>query len=438
MVLGVATSCEDDPESTVDLDDDSSGGSPVGGRGSGGATSGGRSPAQGGSGGNATPSAAGESSGARNAGGETTVEPGGGSPSGEAGAIGDAGESSTGGRNGSGGSRQTGGSSTGGSVGTAGASSSDLIPAFVAQGYRQRTLLSCDDGRSWVADSSLPEADCDEVNCDHEEGTPRGIAHGNGWFVAVFGWGRPGSIRRSRDGVSWETQIQDAVHSYLAFGSGMFLLSGEQPYVSPDGTGWMETSETPNPHSRIARFAPGNGGRFVLFGEDNSPSPIAMTSDLGETWDVPSERPDECGPGAAGIAAGNGVIVGASFRNVCYSNDDGDTWGVVTLPERATSPPIFDGSRFLIWSAETVNISTDGETWTQESCTPQDISPTAVAVSPDGTFVSSQGGNDGLRFYRSDDGISWERLADDRFPKGNGFKYIEFGQVSPSDVCPGN
>ena len=106
------------------------------------------------------------------------------------------------------------------------------------------------------------------------------------------------------------------------------------------------------------------------------------------------------------------------------------------MPQRLTTVPIWDGERFMIWSGGVVNISTDGETWTQETCTPSGISPTAVGIGDQGTLVSSQGTNEGLRFYRSEDGVSWERLADDRFPKGTGIKYIEFGEVLPSDACP--
>jgi len=367
-------------------------------------------------------------------GGDTAGESGGGAPPGAAGAQGDAGnagDSGQGGRPGTGGS-SAGGSSTGG---MAGEPSSDRIPAFVAQGDRMRTLVSCDDGQTWVADQGLPYVNCDEEDCDHDEGAPRGIAYGNGWFVAAFGWGSPGSIRRSRDGVDWEVTVEDLIHTEVAFGEGIFMAGGggEQPLTSPDGDRWTETSESPNPNSRVVEFV--NGDLFVVFGETDEM--ITMTSDLGETWDVPSDRPEQCGPSATGIASGNGVIVGASFRHVCVSEDDGDTWQQVSLPgDRLTSVPVFDGSRFMIWAGATVHLSTDGVNWTQETCTPNNISVNAVAIGANGTFVASQGSEDAQRFYRSEDGITWQRLADDRFPKGQRIKYIEPGEVAPSSACP--
>jgi|SRR5688572_1691889 hypothetical protein len=442
-LLRAAASCEEDPVSRIEYEDDT-GGSSASGSSSGG--SGGRNVggtlAQGGSStdtGGTQSSAGTQSSEGGNSGGEPAVEPSGGSAP-EAGTTGDAGETSTGGRaaggqSNSGGSKSTGGSKATGGMSTGAAGASGRVPAFVAQGYRQRTLVSCDDGQSWVADAGLSEVNCQEEDCDHDEGAPRGIAYGNGWFVATFGWGTPGSVRRSADGVTWEETRAGSIHTEVAFGNGMFMLGGggEQPYISADGTDWMKTSETPNPHSRVVEYVPFDM-RFVVFGEVDAS--ITTTADFGETWDVPSDRPAECGPGATGIASGNGVIVGATGRDICFSNDDGDTWQLVTMPQRLTTVPIWDGERFMIWSGGVVNISTDGETWTQETCTPSGISPTAVGIGDQGTLVSSQGTNEGLRFYRSEDGVSWERLADDRFPKGTGIKYIEFGEVLPSDACP--
>jgi len=63
---------------------------------------------------------------------------------------------------------------------------------FVAVGQASRTTVSCDDGRSWTADrSDMPELRCSaplpdggSTDCDHDPGAGRGIAAGDGWFVA--------------------------------------------------------------------------------------------------------------------------------------------------------------------------------------------------------------------------------------------------------------
>ena len=91
---------------------------------------------------------------------------------------------------------------TGGSAGDAGGAGGDLIdppagtvPMFVAQGQAGRTIISCDDGRTWVADRS-DEAwgYCSDHDCDHGPGAGHGIT-----------WGAPGALKRSRDGVTWES-----------------------------------------------------------------------------------------------------------------------------------------------------------------------------------------------------------------------------------------
>jgi hypothetical protein len=440
VVLGTAASCEEDPKSDVDLDRLRD---PTGGRGAaiGGSATGGSEPAeQGGS----DPSGSGGTSvgGAPSAGGGVPAgtPSGGGSIGGE---NGDGGEppaeagnggavTERGGRSGTGGSSPTGGSPSGG---MAGAGSSDRVPVFMAQGQRGRILVSCDDGRSWGAETGLPHVDCNAEDCDHDEGAARGIAYGDGWFVATFGWGTPGGVRRTRDGVTWEVTLPDTIRAEMAYGEGVFMTGGEVPILSPDGDNWMDGPRCPNKDSRVIEFVPANGGRFVVFGE--TASFITVSEDVGETWSVPSERPDECGPSTTGIASGNGAIVAASPRHVCVSDDDGDTWQLVSLPGgRLTSVPVFDGSRFMIWAGATVHLSEDGVTWTQEACTPADISVTAVAVGPSGTFVSSQGRDASQRFYRSEDGISWERLEDDSFPQGVDIKYIQPGEVEPGGACP--
>jgi hypothetical protein len=144
------------------------------------------------------------------------------------------------------------------------------VPRFVAQGHMGRTIVSCDDGLSWVADRSLDrEGDhyvCDVIDpavcwvdgmgcnfldngacvpkatqcdCDHHPGAGTGIAYGNGWFVATWGWGPKGSVRRSQDGVSWQEVLSDTSFGGMAFGLDRFMAGDRQPRRSlDDGASW--------------------------------------------------------------------------------------------------------------------------------------------------------------------------------------------------------
>ena len=94
---------------------------------------------------------------------------------------------------------------------------------FVAQGLMGRLTVSCDDGHTWIANQSWDLAgdalvcgstepvDCyadsstcsylgwngcvtGTCDCLHHPGFSKGVAYGNGHFVATFGWGHPGSV----------------------------------------------------------------------------------------------------------------------------------------------------------------------------------------------------------------------------------------------------
>jgi hypothetical protein len=70
------------------------------------------------------------------------------------------------------------------------------VPVFVAQGHQGRITRSCDDGQTFPFDhSNDDEFRCfidAEHDCDHSELAGRGLAFGQGSFVAAWGWGHPG------------------------------------------------------------------------------------------------------------------------------------------------------------------------------------------------------------------------------------------------------
>jgi hypothetical protein len=158
-----------------------------------------------------------------------------------------------------------GGSSTSTSTSTSasggGGAEAGKVAMFVAQGDLGRTTVSCDDGKSWVGNHSW-EIDGDPLACGANQGahcfegtcsylvgsecqdmpccgdTPdiaRGLAYGDGQFVATWGWGAPGAVRRTANGVDWVTTHPDDSFGGAAYGSGHFVVASRSPFWSTDG-----------------------------------------------------------------------------------------------------------------------------------------------------------------------------------------------------------
>ena len=74
---------------------------------------------------------------------------------------------------------------------------------------------------------------------NHDDKVGHGIAAGQSWFVANFGHGPAGSIRRSRDGVAWTTVDAAKAYEAMMHGSHKFIAAGPIPLVSADdGATW--------------------------------------------------------------------------------------------------------------------------------------------------------------------------------------------------------
>lgn len=70
---------------------------------------------------------------------------------------------------------------------------------FIAAGHGGRTVTSCDDGKTWIANHQY-----DTANIDHSPYTEKGFAYGNGIFVHLIGWGAPPSVKVSKNGIDWK------------------------------------------------------------------------------------------------------------------------------------------------------------------------------------------------------------------------------------------
>ena len=134
----------------------------------------------------------------------------------------------------------------------------------------------------------------------------RGVAHGNGTFVAV---GERGVVFKSPDGVVWSQQpsLTNSLFE-VTFANGLFVAVGGEftattsfsgdVLTSPDGTVWTKRdSDTTQPLTGVAAGA----GRFVVVG----PRLVYSVSGDGLTW---ANHP---GPRANSIAFGAATFVAA-------------------------------------------------------------------------------------------------------------------------------
>jgi photosystem II stability/assembly factor-like uncharacterized protein len=247
-------------------------------------------------------------------------------------------------------------------------------------------------------------------------------------------------VRRSTDGFTWREVLAGTQLGGIAYGGGVFLGGLRTPRRSTDdGEQWSETGQAIDGWNvRGVLYAAYDGGRFVVVGDRGD---VAVSRDGGETFDRPSV-PADCGTSLIGLAYGNGVVLLVGYEGTtCRSLDGGATWmlGRIDAPE-ITSRAIFDGSAFLVWGPGKVYRSQDGASFSSASTSPAGLSPGAVAISDDGTIVAVRGGfgaaYDAQRFYRSQDGTSFEELLASAHERGHPVNHITFGYGNPSVDCP--
>lgn len=352
-----------------------------------------------------------------------------------------AGTSSAGGMGGAGAGSQGGGGSAG-----VGGEAPTGAPLFVAHGHFARTTVSCDDGQSWVANQSSDDAArCWSNNnlpdCDHAAGSARGITYGDGWFVATFGWGEQGEIRRSQDGVVWEPVTSETTFAGVAYGNGVFMAGSSAPSRSTDGGAtWTELDYVVNENVRRTGFVDAAGGLFVMA----SDGPLVFSDDDGDTWWEPTQLPNGCGHNimfSGGIAYGNDTLVVLNGDGLaCRSTDGGQTFTSADLGANVSSDLIFDGAKFMAWSYGNLHESSDGESWTTTPLT-QSIEIGPVAQSSDGTLVAVNGGwqvwYEQQAYFRSADGITWEALPGTAFVGSHPIFDIAFGHgIAPAACAP--
>jgi hypothetical protein len=414
------------------------------------------------------------------------VPMGGGAAGGAAGgsvtAGGDAGGSmSAGGMSGggaaAGGSATAGGSSGGGSVSAGGSAGGGVvvdagaIGMFVAIGHVNRSTISCDDGRTWVANQSDNDAircftsapDGGSSDCDHTYGSGRGIAwSAASGFVGNWGWGDPGVIRKSRDGVSWNVVDRGTNFASMTIGSdGTLYAASRSGKVSRNagetwtnaGTADLQANGQAVWNVRRGGFGGTGAGVFVVVADSNT----AMVSSDAMTWRAPQTYPSTCGASIqweGGVVSGNGVLVILGGDGVaCRSSDNGVTWTAHQTGGTIDARLVWTGTEFVTWGSMSnqrrILRSPDGMAWTSTATAlRRNGAPVAgngpligaVARSPSGTFVAANGGwqtwYTSQRFFRSADGVTWDELPLTAFVGSHPIQHIVWGEGARSSACP--
>jgi hypothetical protein len=364
----------------------------------------------------------------------------------------------------------------------------DLVPIVVAQGLMGRTTISCDDGKSWIANRSFDLEGSDMVcgdttpitcgitackkiadangncyvaepcDCVHHQGFAKGVVIARERVVATFGWGAPvGMLMTSFDGAKWGDRFRfdDLGSPGVAYGAGRFVHFSMKPNISEDGIQWRAGASAgfngpgqPWTSTRGFGFHDFGTGRFIGLIDQNL---IRVSANAGDSWSSPTAIPDGCtNQGyATDLLSGNGAaVVITAAGNACRSVDGGNTWSLhpITTGTLAAVGGTFAGGEFLVWTGLSNGTpsrrysSTDGKVWTMTPMQSSIVWLGPVAVTPKGTLISTNGlwaQYEGQVFMRStDNGLTWEALPPSNYVKSHGIHRFASGFVKRSSVCP--
>jgi len=337
----------------------------------------------------------------------------------------------------------------------------------VAVGRGGRTTISCDDGRSWIEnrietaetarcwghpDDAIPEyldaaetiPNPDWIECDHHSGHTTGLVYEGGWFFKSMGWGTEGRTLRSQDGVTWEAPAPAFDATYMGLvtvGGVLFAMGVPVGHVSPDlGLTWEETAEIgwDVGHVRHATASTHGGGTVLMLLDQTA----LATRDAGATFE-PMSIP--CS-NTLGLTSGGDVSVFTSQDgSVCTTTDGGRSWTQHSAAQSAWTRAVWDGAALHFWGegdagAASRFTSTDGAAWTVTPLTSR-VSLETVGVTTTGTFVGTNaiwnGGYENQRFYRSEDGITWDTLPATAFAAGHPISRFAAGRVAANAYCSG-
>lgn len=236
-----------------------------------------------------------------------------------------------------------------------------------------------------------------------------GMAAVDGAFHAVTDWGQ---VLRSSDGRSWETVAELAAgFRGIAHGNGRFVAASDTGakalYTSPDGRNWTAADDG-GTFPRMSSVAYGNGV-FVASGSYGE----VLRSEGGQSWQL-LRTPVTVE--LTGVAYGAGRFMAVSIQGHVITSTDGLTWTEVRSDMGRMSGITYGTQGFVAvggWGtgAGFLWTSPSGLDWTQRS---DSATPSLIAVGHgSGRYVAS--GHNGAVLL-SDDGLSWQRRSIGVFP----------------------
>lgn len=297
----------------------------------------------------------------------------------------------------------------------------DGVSVFVAMGWGGRRIISCDEGRTWINDHQ------DSVEDDwHQSYSPKGLAYHDGLFAVLTGWGMPGIVRTSRDGIDWQETSLPSSYGGIGFDGDQVVImgGGANLFSVDDGATWTEHDSPLPPVGRDTMsfgsvwLGAGDGQLYVRVGEADWQLVGGCPGDVGGI----GER--------GGFARGGGrlLVVGGDQTTCAIDEVSGEFLGAGSFgdPIEFEGKPAFIGGEFWAANGTTLHTSGDGVTWTARSL-PVPLS--LFAQSTAGTIV----GIHGDAFHYSDDGRTWQEAA---APLGNGIVRLVHGRAIASEQCP--
>lgn len=253
----------------------------------------------------------------------------------------------------------------------------------------------------------------------------RGVAYGNGRWVAVGG---SGAVMTSADGDSWSQLAGAPAGSWydVHYANGMFVAvsdcSSNAVMTSADGLAWtVRATETslglPSCNGYFQGVTYGNG-RWVVTNRldaQGGGGNDMVTSTDGVAWTLSSRLPPLSGgtDEQADIAFGNGtfvIVYEDGTTNAIATSPDGLTWTERVTPAGtggSWQDVTFGNGRFVSvgWSGNVMYSTDNGQTWTQSSAASNTDWNSVTYGS--GLFVAVADTGTGNRVMTSPDGIIW-------------------------------